>query len=121
MKSNISQDEYSSQSSESPLAHFFIYENLNYIADSRISKEQISIGRSRNADVVLDHKAVKDIHAFIHFEGQQAFLTNRYPEDGLRLNGQSVHLAKLRHEDVIDIGPYAQGNARTALRRYLVL
>ena len=130
MKSHISQDESSSKSSDSPLAHFFIYENLNYVADSKISKEQISIGRSRNADVVLDHNSVEDIHAFIHFEGQQAFLTNRYPEDGLHLNGQSVHLAKLSHEDVIDIGPYAlkvkidkeddAADAGTAQGRYCV-
>ncbi len=93
--------------SNSPLAHFFIYENLDYVADSRISKEQISIGRSKNADLVLNHSAVADIHAFIHFEGQQAFLTNRYPDDGLHLNGRTVHLSKLKHEDVIDIGPFA--------------
>lgn len=95
------------EASNSPLTHFFIYENLNYVADSKISKKQISIGRSRNADLVLNHSAVADIHAFIYFEGQQAFLTNRFPHDGLHLNGKSVHLAELRHEDVIDIGPYA--------------
>lgn len=91
----------------SPPAHFYIYENLNLVADSRIEKEHISIGSSQKADVVLNHSAVADIHAFIHFEGAQAFLTNRYPENGMHLNGQSVHLAKLNNEDVIDVGPYA--------------
>jgi outer membrane biosynthesis protein TonB len=107
MKSNNSQTDQKPEPSNSPLAHFFIYENLNYVADSKISKEQISIGRSHNADLVLNHSAVADIHAFIHFEGRQAFLTNRFPHDGLHLNGRSVHLAKLQHEDVIDIGPFA--------------
>lgn len=107
MKSNNSQTDNMSEPGKSPLAHFFIYENLNYVADSKISKEQISIGRSHRADLVLNHSDVADIHAFIHFEGQQAFLTNRFPGDGLHLNGRSVHLAKLRHEDVIDIGPFA--------------
>ena len=107
MKSNNSQTDHMPEPENSPLAHFFIYENLNYVADSKISKEQISIGRSHNADLVLNHSDVADIHAFIHFEGQQAFLTNRFPDDGLHLNGQSVHLAKLQHEDVIDIGPFA--------------
>jgi outer membrane biosynthesis protein TonB len=93
--------------SRSALAHFFIYENLNYVADSKISKEQISIGRSFDADLVLNHRAVADIHASIHFEGPQAFLTNHYPNNGLNLNGRSVHRAKLQHEDVIDIGPFA--------------
>lgn len=107
MKRNNSQTDNMPEPSNSPLAHFFIYENLSYVADSKIAKEQISIGSSHNADLVLNHSAVADIHAFIHFEGPQAFLTNRYPDDGLRLNGQSVHLAKLQHEDVIDIGPFA--------------
>ncbi|MGD9186580.1 MAG: AgmX/PglI C-terminal domain-containing protein [Desulfobacteraceae bacterium] len=107
MKSNNSQNDHKPEPSNSPLAHFFIYENLNYVADSRISKEQISIGRSHNADLVLNHNAVADIHAFVHFEGRQAFLTNRYPDDGLHLNGRSVHLAKLQHEDVIAIGPFS--------------
>jgi pSer/pThr/pTyr-binding forkhead associated (FHA) protein len=107
MKSNNSQTDHNLEPSNSPLAHFFIYENLKYVADSKISKEQISIGRSHNADLVLNHSAVADIHAFIHFEGRQAFLTNRYPDDGLHLNGRTVHLSKLQHEDVIDIGPFA--------------
>lgn len=107
MKSNNSQTDDKPRPINSPLAHFFIYENLNYVADSKISKEQISIGRSHNADLVLNHSAVADIHAFIHFEGRQAFLTNRYPDDGLHLNGRAVHLSKLQHEDVIDIGPFA--------------
>ncbi len=107
MKSNNLLIDDISEPSHSPLAHFYIYENLNYVADSKITKEQISIGRSKNADLVLNHSSVADIHAFIHFEGQQAFLTNRYPDDGLHLNGRAVHLSKLHHEDVIDIGPFA--------------
>jgi outer membrane biosynthesis protein TonB/pSer/pThr/pTyr-binding forkhead associated (FHA) protein len=107
MKRNNSQTDQMPESSNSLLAHFSIYENLNYVADSKISKKQISIGRSHNADLVLNHSAVADIHAFIHFEGRQAFLTNRYPDDGLHLNGRTVHISKLQHEDVIDIGPFA--------------
>lgn len=107
MTQNNSRNAYMTKPGQSPPAHFFIYENLNFVADSKISKEQISIGSSRNADVVLSHSAVADIHAFIHFEGAQAFLTNRYPDNGMHLNGQSVHLAKLHNEDVIDVGPYA--------------
>lgn len=107
MTSQTTQNNQMTGEALSPPAHFYIYENLNLVADSRFEKEHISIGSSQNADVVLKHSAVADIHAFIHFEGAQAFLTNRYPENGMRLNGQSVHLAKLHNEDVIDVGPYA--------------
>jgi pSer/pThr/pTyr-binding forkhead associated (FHA) protein len=72
----------------------------------QFDKERITIGRNRHADLFLDHSSVADIHALVHFDKGQAFLTNQFPQNGLRLNGRSVHKAELRHEDVIAIGPY---------------
>jgi hypothetical protein len=88
-------------------AHIFIYENLAYVSDRRYAKDRISIGRSPSADIVLDHPSVAGIHALVHFEGRQAFLTNKFPNNGLRLNGRKIQLGMLAHEDVIDIGPYS--------------
>jgi outer membrane biosynthesis protein TonB len=76
------------------------------IRDLQFDKERITIGRNRHADLFLDHSSVADIHALVHFDKGQAFLTNQFPQNGLRLNGRSVHKAELRHEDVIAIGPY---------------
>jgi outer membrane biosynthesis protein TonB len=90
-----------------PQAHIFIYENLAYVSDRRFVKDRISIGRSPRADVILDHQSIADIHALVHFEGRQAFLTNKFPNNGLRLNGRSIKLEMLQHEDVIDIGPFS--------------
>jgi outer membrane biosynthesis protein TonB len=90
-----------------PQAHIFIYENLAYVSDRRFVKDRISIGRNPRADIVLNHPAVADIHAFVYFEGRQAFLTNKFPNDGLRLNGRAIELEALVHEDVIDIGPFS--------------
>jgi hypothetical protein len=95
------------QSSPQPQAHFFIYKDLAYVSDRRFDKDHISIGRSPQADVILNHQSVADIHALVHFEGEQAFLTNRYPNNGLRLNGRSVGIEALQHEDIIDIGPFS--------------
>lgn len=89
------------------LASFLIYENSKYLCDRLLTKEQISIGSSKFADVVLESNAIADIHALVHFQQGQAFLTNNYPSDGLRLNGRSVKTAELRSQDVIQIGPYA--------------
>jgi pSer/pThr/pTyr-binding forkhead associated (FHA) protein len=94
-------------SQQAALAQFLVYENSHYLCDSPLTKEQISIGRSQFADVVLDNQAVADFHALVHFHQGQAFLTNNYPEDGLRLNGKSVKSASLQSEDVISIGPFA--------------
>lgn len=90
-----------------PQAHIFIYENLAYVSDRRFVKNRISIGRSPRADIVLDHPSVADIHALVHFEGRKAFLTNKFPNNGLRLNGRAIQLETLAHEDVIDIGPFS--------------
>ena len=89
------------------MTHFQLYENLNFISELKFEKDRITIGRSRKADLFLDHQAVADVHAFVNFDGQQAVLTNRYPQDGLRLNGMPVHTAPLNDEDVIVIGPFA--------------
>lgn len=95
------------QSNPQPQAHFLIYENRAYVSDRRFTKDRITIGRSPKADVVLNHQSVANIHAWVHFEGEQAFLINKYPNDGLRLNGRSISKEVLRPEDIIDIGPFS--------------
>ena len=107
MTPNRYDQDHPGQSRRQPQAHIFIYENLAYVRDRLFAKDRISIGRSPKADVVLDHQSIADIHALVHFEGEKAFLTNKFPNNGLRLNGRSVHLEALQHEDVIDIGPFS--------------
>lgn len=94
-------------SNQHPQAYFSIYENSQYLGDSFFAKSQISIGSSCEADVVLEHQSVADIHALVHFENGQPFLTNKFPKNGLRLNGRCVGLSELQHKDVIDIGPFS--------------
>jgi hypothetical protein len=94
-------------SQHQPQARIFIYENLAYVSDIRFIQDRISIGRSPKADVVLDHQSVEDFHAWVYFDGPQAYLANKFPNDGLRLNGRSAQLELLKHEDVIDIGPFS--------------
>lgn len=87
--------------------HFSIFENSTYVGKRLIAKEHISIGSSCHADVVLDHQGVAGIHAFIDFESGRAFLKNKYPNNGLSLNGRSVKSSELNHRDVIEIGPFS--------------
>ena len=89
------------------MTHFQVYQNLNFVSERKFEKDQITIGRSRQADLFLDHQSVADIHALVNFQGEQAILTNRFPQNGLRLNGMPVRTAQLKHEDVIVIGPFA--------------
>lgn len=90
-----------------PTTQFYIYEDLNLICNRVFNKDQITIGSSQEADLYLDHHSVADIHAQVDFRDHQVFLTNNFPQNGLRLNGRAVGLAELQHEDVIDIGPFS--------------
>lgn len=98
-----------------PMTQFYIYEDLNLICNRVFNKEQITIGSSQEADLYLDHHSVADIHAQVDFKDDQVFLTNNFPQNGLRLNGRAVGLAELQHEDVIDIGPFSLKIKMTAV------
>ncbi len=107
MRTPFCEQDHTAQPSRTCQAHLRIYENLAYVGDRPLDKALISIGRNPQADVVLNHDSVADIHALVKVEAGQAYLTNRYPENGLRLNGRPVDLQWLKHEDVIDIGPFS--------------
>jgi pSer/pThr/pTyr-binding forkhead associated (FHA) protein len=96
-----------SRSSLQLQTHFSVYEELKLVADQVFEKNRITIGRSRRADLCLDHDAVEAIHAEVHHRKRKVFLTNRFPRNGLRLNGRSVGMVELRPDDVIQIGPYS--------------
>jgi hypothetical protein len=89
------------------MTHFYVYQNLNFVSDLQFEKNQITIGRSKQADLFLDHQSVADIHALVNVKGKQVILTNRFPQNGLRLNGLPVRKAPLKHKDVIAIGPFS--------------
>ena len=86
---------------------FCVYEDKTYIGESTFDQDYILIGKSRNADLVLDHHAIADIHALVQLKRGQAFLFNKNLGNGLRLNGQSVKESVLNAEDVIQIGPFS--------------
>ena len=88
-------------------ARFFVYENKTFIGESAFDQDFILIGKSRNADLILDHQAIADIHALVQVKQGQAFLVNKNIGNGLRLNGESIKESKLTAEDIIQIGPYS--------------
>jgi outer membrane biosynthesis protein TonB len=99
-----------------PLTEFYIYEDLNLVCNRLFNKDHITIGSSRDADLCLEHKAVEQFHAVVHYRDNQVLLTNNYPQNGLLLNGRTVGLAELQHEDVIDIGPFSLKIKMTAAK-----
>lgn len=88
-------------------ARLFVYENLRYVGESAFTKESILIGKSSEADLVLDHQSIADIHALIQIDRDQVLLINKNIGNGLRLNGLSVKESALHAEDVIQLGPFS--------------
>ncbi|MBT8340461.1 MAG: AgmX/PglI C-terminal domain-containing protein, partial [Desulfatitalea sp.] len=88
-------------------SRFCVYEHQVYIGESVFDKTRISIGKSREADIILNNGNIADIHALVQFEQGQAVLFNKNIGNGLRLNGLSIKESLLRAEDVIQLGPYA--------------
>ncbi len=105
MESHISQN--LGTVSKKPQVRFYVYRDKYFVVENAFCQNHISIGSSPDADLVLDHEAVSAMHAFIYFSEGQAVLSNRFPNNGLRLNGLSVEEAELLPKSIIDVGPYS--------------
>jgi len=69
-------------------------------------KENISIGRTSDNDIVLDNRGVSRRHARIEFVGGDAILVDNESLNGTFVNKRKVNEEKLRDNDTITIGKY---------------
>ena len=89
-------------------AQFHVFKGEKFLGGHFFSKGRVCIGSSRKADILLNHRAVHAVHAVVHMDGRRLFLENKYPNNGLQVNGAFVtSSAPLETRDVIAIGPYA--------------
>lgn len=68
-------------------------------------KDEITIGRSEDSDIVLPDNSVSRNHARINKTEKGYYLTDLGSFNGTRLNGKSIQNARLKHDDEIKIGP----------------
>jgi len=74
------------------------------ISNFLIDKDEITIGRGEENDLVLSDSSVSRYHAKI-IKAQKGFIINDLGSfNGTRLNGKSIQSAPLKHEDEIRIG-----------------
>lgn len=62
------------------------------------------IGRSKEADLVLDDPSVSRLHAEISFDGESAILVDTRSSNGTSVNGMKVFNWELADGDVIELG-----------------
>ena len=66
----------------------------------------LTIGRSAENDIVIDHMGVSGKHARVDLEGQTVVLTDLKSTNGTFVNGKRVERAELRPNDWINIGKH---------------
>ncbi len=66
----------------------------------------LTIGRSAENDIVIDHMGVSGKHARVDLEGQAVVLTDLKSTNGTFVNGKRIERAELRPNDWINIGKH---------------
>ncbi|UCC45617.1 MAG: FHA domain-containing protein [Candidatus Zixiibacteriota bacterium] len=69
-------------------------------------KKRISIGRTRDNDVVLENRGVSRKHAMIEFNDKAAIVIDNESLNGTFVNNRKITEEVLRDEDIITIGKY---------------
>lgn len=70
-------------------------------------KKRVSIGRTRDNDIVLENRGVSRKHALIEFNGESAIVIDNESLNGTFVNNRRVSEELLRNNDTITIGKYA--------------
>ena len=77
------------------------------LAVRQLSHGEITIGRSKDCDIVLDHPSVSRIHARIDVRGNQCAITDCNSVNGVFVNGERIRgSARLIDKDVLQISGY---------------
>lgn len=81
-------------------------EDVQTLNLAEIKKDSLLLGRSDEADVKMDSRAIGRNHAIIHFAGTGISLEKRTQFGKLQVNGQDVKESPLKAGDVISIADY---------------
>ncbi|MCK5127075.1 MAG: FHA domain-containing protein [candidate division Zixibacteria bacterium] len=69
-------------------------------------KKRISVGRTKDNDIVLENRGVSRKHAQIEFSGEKALIIDNESLNGVFVNNRRIAEEVLRDKDVITIGKY---------------
>ncbi|MFH1699913.1 MAG: FHA domain-containing protein [Candidatus Zixiibacteriota bacterium] len=70
-------------------------------------KKRISIGRTKDNDIVLENRGVSRKHAQIEFNGDNAIIIDNESLNGVFVNNRRISEEMLRDHDIITIGKYS--------------
>lgn len=69
-----------------------------------LSQDRVVLGRSQQADVVVDTPELSRLHVLFEKEGHEYSVRDLDSRNGLYLNGVKIHSALLRGGDMLQMG-----------------
>lgn len=88
------------------MARVILVFNKQVIKDYPFTKENMTIGRAEENDIVIDNLAVSAYHSRIDKAGDAYILTDLQSTNGTFVNDKKIVSHKLRHKDKITIGKH---------------
>jgi predicted component of type VI protein secretion system len=88
------------------MARVILVFNKQVIKDYPFTKENMTIGRADENDVVIDNLAVSGYHARIDKAGDTYILTDLQSTNGTFVNDKKIVSYRLRHKDKVTIGKH---------------
>jgi len=88
------------------MARVILVFNKQVIKDYPFTKENMTMGRAEENDIVIDNLAVSGYHARIDRAGDTYILTDLQSTNGTFANDKKIVSYKLRHKDKITIGKH---------------
>lgn len=89
---------------EEPVMKFYITTGRKKGTAFELGEGEISIGRKRENNIVLDDESISGRHARIFKEGGQILIEDCDSVNGIELNGKPVKKAALKEGDVLSVG-----------------
>lgn len=84
-----------------------------------VGNQQITIGRDKDCNIVLDHVSVSKVHAIIEIRDGEFFIRDNNSTNGLSINGKiTKEETKLKEKDLITITNSKLVFTKTAIRYY---
>jgi len=91
---------------EITVLEFYIYEGERYIGWDCFNKEEVLVGKSEEADLVLKGLNISDIHAFFYIKDDHIFVSDGNTGSGVIVNGKFISQCMLKSVDCVTIGTY---------------
>lgn len=88
------------------MARVILVFNKQVVKDYPFTKENMTIGRAEENDIVIDNLAVSGYHARIDRAGDTYILTDLQSTNGTFVNDKKIVSYRLRHKDKVTIGKH---------------